>query len=734
MKILLQKIAASDFPLSQLKSLVGFFNRIPAAAWFIFTIVNLAVLFHTVDLKPKVERNFFFSTEDEQFLEDRKIVDLFPEPEQIIISAKGDLRSKRYIDKLEALSSQLEDLPYVMGVQSMVRGPLSIKDAFKSVLWKRVLISEDERSSNLLAFIAEVSAEEFVPEIEKIVEEFESPDFDLMISGPPYIVEMIRRYLLEDLKRFSLAALAIFGTFILIIFRSFRVLIGAVIACINATAIALLVAHWCDIEIGPLTANLSTIVFVLSLGHIVFITFNLRNLVGESKGHHSQYLVKAVRMTLTPSFWSMLTTFLGFGTLIFVQATPLQKLGISGSLGSLIAFLVTYCIYPAFLRHEIPILQKGKRQLQAERKISAVFLNKHIIFVSVICVGVGVLSTGIGTINMDPSMLSYFKPGGELRKGLDYIDENGGSSPLKFVISNGKDKKFNTNKAYNRLWDLQKSLESHAAVGSVVSLPLIVWEGRKRVPLASMLPWNFVLRLLGSSDFTDIARYFVTDDWKRTLIFLRMKESEREFTRTATINQLKGIVWAKGFNVDLVGGVYLLQGRLARLVNSSLLWGLFFLVSLFVIMGFFLSVSLRITLALFISISLIPLWLLGWVAYLKIPLDIISAPATNLAVAMGVDAMIHLLVFTRRFCKRSMCEWEAWMKALSQLWKPIMSAMIIVCAGFGIFGVSHFPPTERFGMLVIFGTIMSPLAALFVLPALAGYPEKWFGFLSKFKK
>ena len=61
------------------------------------------------------------------------------------------------------------------------------------------------------------------------------------------------------------------------------------------------------------------------------------------------------------------------------------------------------------------------------------------------------------------------------------------------------------------------------------------------MPLASILPWNLVLRLIGSSEFTDIARYFVTDDWKRTLIFLRMKESEREFTRTATIDQLKGI-------------------------------------------------------------------------------------------------------------------------------------------------------------------------------------------------
>jgi predicted RND superfamily exporter protein len=42
--------------------------------------------------------------------------------------------------------------------------------------------------------------------------------------------------------------------------------------------------------------------------------------------------------------------------------------------------------------------------------------------------------------------------------------------------------------------------------------------------------------------------------------------------------------------------------------------------------------------------------------------------------------------------------------------------MSVVCAGFAIFILSGFPPTQRFGGSVVLGTLLSPLPALFVLP------------------
>ena len=45
---------------------------------------------------------------------------------------------------------------------------------------------------------------------------------------------------------------------------------------------------------------------------------------------------------------------------------------------------------------------------------------------------------------------------------------------------------------------------------------------------------------------------------------------------------------------------------------------------------------------------------------------------------------------------------------------------MIIGAGFAIFVLSNFPPTQRFGVVVLAGLIVDILANLFVLPLLGG--------------
>ncbi len=166
-------------------------------------------------------------------------------------------------------------------------------------------------------------------------------------------------------------------------------------------------------------------------------------------------------------------------------------------------------------------------------------------------------------------------------------------------------------------------------------------------------------------------------------------------------------------------GVYLLQGKLSDLVTRSLLSGITLLILLFVIMGFFLSRSVQVTIGMLVSLCCIPFWLLGILGYVRVPLDVIAAPATNIAIGMGVDAMIHMVIFVRRVYPGQMMSPKAWRHGCRHLWRPIMSSMAIVATGFGIFSLSQFPPTQRFGAFVILGTFMSPLAALLILPYLS---------------
>jgi predicted RND superfamily exporter protein len=87
------------------------------------------------------------------------------------------------------------------------------------------------------------------------------------------------------------------------------------------------------------------------------------------------------------------------------------------------------------------------------------------------------------------------------------------------------------------------------------------------------------------------------------------------------------------------------------------------------------------------------------------------------ALAMGVDSMIHLVMRVRSLKRVHMFETDTWVRAREQLWQPIVGAAGIISVGFGIFGLSSFPPTQRFGIAVIVGTIVAATLTLLILPA-----------------
>jgi predicted RND superfamily exporter protein len=198
-----------------------------------------------------------------------------------------------------------------------------------------------------------------------------------------------------------------------------------------------------------------------------------------------------------------------------------------------------------------------------------------------------------------------------------------------------------------------------------------------------------------------------------------MRESYKDFSRLEVVDRIKQTVRDYGFVPEMVGGVYLLQGELSRLVAASLVYGLSKLIFLFIFVAWAVSRSIRISLAMVLSLCIIPVCMLGIIGYLGIPLDIISAPAANVAIAMGIDAMIHMVIFVRRRINQGVGSASAWNQAQRNLWEPIFGSMFIICAGFGIFSISSFPPTQRFGGSIVFGTIIAALTAIFVLPYLA---------------
>jgi predicted RND superfamily exporter protein len=267
------------------------------------------------------------------------------------------------------------------------------------------------------------------------------------------------------------------------------------------------------------------------------------------------------------------------------------------------------------------------------------------------------------------------------------------------------------------MWALQEALEQHKGVGTVVSVPLLLAEGRRR-PLAFLFSTEHILEVLEEPKYGRIGRTFITPDRTQAAFYLRMVERDRAKPRVAVVEDLRAIVRRNGFKTVLAGGIYRLQGELATLVASSLITGLFWLMVLFTIVAFIVARSIRGAAAMIVSLSLVPLCMLGGVGLARVPVDIISAPATNICIGMAIDSMVHLMFGVRRAERAGTRGWSAWVAGREEQWRGIVYSDMIIATGFAIFVLSDFPPTERFGLVVVFGTIIDILANLFVLPLL----------------
>ncbi|MGC1987128.1 MAG: hypothetical protein WA690_00005, partial [Candidatus Acidiferrales bacterium] len=165
---------------------------------------------------------------------------------------------------------------------------------------------------------------------------------------------------------------------------------------------------------------------------------------------------------------------------------------------------------------------------------------------------------------------------------------------------------------------------------------------------------------------------------------------------------------------------YELQGQLAQLVASSLVEGLLGLMIFFTAVAWIVGRSLRTGAAMIFSLSLVPVCMLGGIGLLNIPVDIISAPATNVCIGMAIDSMVHLVFSVRRAQHAGQKGWATWVTGRQEQWRGIVFSDVVIGAGFAIFALSSFPPTQRFGLVVLAGTVVDIMSNLFVLPVLAG--------------
>ena len=686
-------------------------------------------LFTFVDLTPRVEDDFFFSNEDPQLQESLRIEREFGEGRQVFVAARADnLVSREYIDSIAGLTADLQAIEGVEDVRSLTRGieePEKIakrepdelfERLHKSPFWTQLLLTPDNTASMVVLRLADDKTESAVQALDRVVEKYDAPGFRLAVSGVPYVAEHIRQRLVHDLKVFSTSAILMFGLLMGLLFRSSAVVVGMMIAALAASFGTFLARAAFGMETDILAPNLWTIAFVLTLSHVVYLTAQWRR--QAEKIGAQEAVRRSVSLTGPASAWALVANLLGFATLIFVSAKPLRQFGISGAIAAALAMLCAYTLFPPFLR----AAKAGLRDRTGIWKsMEGFFTRKHPWITAAVLVTALVLAPFAWRTNSDPSLPSYFSEDGAVGQGLRAIDPSTGSSPLDLVVVNASGAALDNRDSFERLMALHDDLRQNEEVGSALSIALLMEETDRRW-YSFLFGWGRKLKQLEKPEHGRIGDAFISDDRMRGRYILRMHEIGRERPRAEIVAEIEQIAAKHGFAAEAVGGLYVLQGEMSKLVDASVVRGLGGLLALFFVIVLIVSRSLRTAAAMALCLTATPLILFGAAGLLKMPLDIIAAPAANVALPLGIDEMIHLSYSIRRRREKSgdkKAHWSHWRQALQSLWMPILFSMLIVVSGFALFSLSSFPPTQRLGILVCAGAAITDLVVLAVLPAVA---------------
>ena len=577
----------------------------------------------------------------------------------------------------------------------------------------------------------------------------------IFLGGVNMIASDAISFVKNDLLIYGISLVLIFIFILWYIFRRLRWVIIPLLICfisIISTGGILGLFGW---EVTVISSNFIALQLIITMSIIIHLIERYRELNIRYK-NASQYklVINTVLSKLIPCFFAIITTVVGFASLILSNIEPVINLGLMMSIGIIISLILSFIIFPILLLiiGKKDEFEKENTNSSFTEKCSYIVENygKTIIVVTIISVIFSI--TGSSRLFVENSFINYFKSSTEIYKGMKVIDENlGGTSPLDIIIKFKDEEKIATLKNENQdkyidfenefieknddkqYWFSQDKMDTIMAIHNYLEA---IPEIGKVQSLATLLKVGEILNKNERLDGITLAllynqlppKYkdmilspYINIEKNEARITMRLIDSNPDLRRNILLTKintdLREIIKNKETTYRLSNLMVLYNNMLQSLFNSqiSTLGASIVILS---IMFFILFRSFKIVFIALVA-NVTPIFLLfGIMGWLNIPLDIMTITIAAIAIGIAVDDTIH---FIHRFEEEFKFD-KDYVNAMRRSHRGIGHAMyyttIIIVIGFSILMLSNLVPTIYFGLLT--GIIMiNVLAAdLLLLPKL----------------
>jgi predicted RND superfamily exporter protein len=592
-----------------------------------------------------------------------------------------------------------------------------------------------------------------IQKIRNIIKKYDA-DGKIFLGGVNMIASDIVGYVKSDLLIYGTSLILILIFILWYIFRHIRWIVIPLFIClisVIATTGTLGLFGW---EVTVISSNFIALQLIITISIVLHLIVRYRELNLKYK-NASQYklVLNTILSKFNPSFFAIITTITGFGSLVLSNIQPVINLGLMMSTGIAISLILSFLAFPVIL---IMMDKKDEHEKENTRfsfikKCSNIVEHhgKAIIITSIIVL-IFSLSGSLKLI-VENSFINYFKQSTDIYKGMQVIDENlGGTTPLDIII-NFKDEpkaivkeevtdqfddfenEFAKNADDKQYWFSQDKMDTIIAVhdyletipevGKVQSLATLLKigqtlnNGKKLDGITLALLYN----QLPPKYKTLILSPYINIDANEARINIRIIDSNPNLRRNDLLNKIKHdlrtIIQNKETTFKLSNLMVLYNNMLQSLFESQIATLGFVIVILFV-MFMILFRSLKIAL-ISIATNIIPISaIFGIMGWLNIPLDIMTITIAAIAIGIGVDDTIH---FIHRF-KEEFKKDHNYVNSMRRSHESIGYAMyytsLVIIMGFSILVLSNLIPTIYFGLLTVITMITVLIANLLLLPRL----------------
>jgi hypothetical protein len=728
-------------------------------------LVLTAFSFHFISkLTFNYDFEAFFPNEDKELVVYEHFRKTFEHDNEFVLlgieNKKGIFR-KDFLERVDQLSSDLKQIRYIervispttlkqlnyAGLAPIEVDLLHIRDTslYRSdsinVYSSPELIGSffptDAKSVCLLLKTADnlskVKSDTLSHQIERAFKKYKFDDVHYVgriVAQDVYLKNLQKEFIVFLLISFVVVVLFLFFTF-----RSFYGIWVPVVIVLFSIVWTLGVMGAIGKPIDIMTVMLPTMIFIAGMSDVVH--FFSKYFDELHKGTPKELIFPLILKEVGfPTFLTLLTTIVGFLSLLFSSIQPIRDFGIYTSIGITIAFILSYTLLPAimFLYTPHKLVKNQTEDSKTSNAMRKLFFwifrhQKGILFVTGIVLIVSVW--GISRIKVNNLLLEDLSEKVRIKQDFNYFDKHySGVRPFELLVD--------VKDSSKRVWDyevikeidkLDRFLSKNYRMGFMLSPAGIARNINKALngndPAYYKLPDN-------KEDYEEIRAYIVKNkknkDLKRILAAdgrscritgkiedmgsLKIKErNEKLYAFTDTSIDPKLIAYT-------ITGAAQLMDRNNEYMVGNMVQGFAWSIGIIALLTFFLHRSWRMVLV-FILPNFIPMMIIaGFMGFAGIELKAATSLVFSIAFGIATDDTIHFISRFRIELGYGKTLLYAFKRTYFETGKPIILTTFILVGGFMSLMTSDFQSVFYFGFLICITIVVALVAELFLLPIL----------------